>query len=115
MTTASLELCKELYELSHWGYNETDKVWCHGKLKNKGLIDTREVHDHFPAYDSGYLLERLLPVTGVDLAYHHRDEQVYALSPSYADDDQTPHGTGESSASALTKLAIELFKQEVLK
>jgi hypothetical protein len=95
---ASLELCRELYELSGW------KTFA----MERGLAEDRPID---PAYDLGYLLRKLqrnhVELVGLTTgewtarAYWHSTEQARA---EYAD---TPED-------AAAKLAIELFKQGIL-
>lgn len=112
MNVASLELCKELYELSGW--DDTHWVWD----KQLNVISEYPTGARFesPAYDLGYLLRKLERVEGgVSLTYcNHQDGStnycIYlneTLGGSFAYDD-TPED-------AAAKLAIELFKSGVLK
>lgn len=136
MTTASLELSKELYELSVWeelgnvpsawyGYIEDEETVCYGQTKPEGCI---------PAYDLGFLLRKLpyfidtkdargtfefflkktwdryhagynKPESGQWVDYDDGQSKRYVWKVPQAD---TPED-------AVCKLAIELFKQGVLK
>ena len=88
MNTASLELCKELFELSGWDGTAYEHELLNGKHYTRTLPVKEMTHfdqnTYIPAYDLGYLLRKLPP------------------SIQRAD-------TPEDAAS---KLAIELFKQK---
>lgn len=109
MNVASLELCKELYELSWW--DDTDK-WLH--LKGNGdtmLFDPIEgqlMDCDAPAYDLSYLL-RKLPDRHAWLRYDEDTEQWFMSNKLHQEEvsDDTPEN-------AAAKLAIELFKQGIL-
>jgi len=133
MNVASLELCRELYEVSGWG--NTDHYWRfhkpngQSKLYTIGEMDDnnarfgsdkpehvrfREENDFFNAYDCGYLLRKLAtdPDT-IALEYGRwrsgalacwKASMVGVIEDVEAD---TPEN-------ALAKLAIELFKQKIL-
>lgn len=100
MTDTYSELCRTLYKLSHWeqpeGYTPVDTSG-----------DKR-----WPAYTTDYLLEKLLPFTSVDIFYSW--EKFYAVSPTFANDDGTPTGGGDTPREALLELAILLFEDGVL-
>lgn len=108
---ASLDLCKELYELSGW---ETDYTTKEFDDKNH-IVGT-------PAYSLGYLL-RKLPRTITD----DEDEEIYQLMvmavldenkwlAGYDNTIHTPHASyADTPENALCKLAIELIKSGVLK
>lgn len=106
MNVASLELCRELYELSGWGYTE----------KSEHVI-TADGYDEYdlPLYDLGYLLRQmpkeidnvwltLRPIWYAGYDHMTADEPVKAKYDALAD---TPED-------AACKLCIELFKQGVL-
>jgi len=120
MNVASLELCKELYELSGWYCG--DNIWHYSEFN--GLSTLAPADDDIgrtykklcPAYDLGYLL-RKLQTTVIR-------NNVRAIGVQY----QQPRGSAEWRAgytgiycyggtpeNALCKLAIELFKQGILK
>jgi hypothetical protein len=99
---ASLELCKELYELSGW----------------RGSPQVLSYHSHFllaneregtgiPAYDLGYLLRKL---PNDDYEFLHGSGEWYfrGVSP-YADS-----GYCDTPEDAAAKVAIKLFKQGIL-
>lgn len=100
MTTASLELCQELWNLSRW--SGTDYRW----YEDKGVdyVDIKGTNGlSLPAYDLGYLL-RKAPYT-VQLSGGHDFWQ--SSCNGYI-------GTADNPEDAACKLAIELFKRGVL-
>jgi hypothetical protein len=105
MHAASLELCRELYELSGWGGGQVyDGVYAaHPDVKREG--DRRPF---IPAYDLGYLL-RKLQESAPTLAWMY-DEQKWAMITD-ASFERQDAVTPEDAA---CKLAIELFKQGIL-
>lgn len=115
MNVASLELCKELYELSGWvpeGPNEgyyprgSNLVYGHKLLINDGDI---------PAYNLGYLLRKLpypeirLGITGRWQAHYGYKTDRFTLTFPGA-----VAGFGNTPEDAVAKLAIELFKAKIL-
>jgi hypothetical protein len=123
MNVASLNLCKELYEISGWG---------RGDQLQEHLVVDEEGYEYavFPAYDLGYLLRKLPPnfstgdargsfefflkmTTREWFAGYNKPETGKWLYDSN-------HGVWEHPCAAHTpedaaaKLAIELFKQEIL-
>lgn len=107
MTTASLENCKELYEVSGWLVPNMEN---HSQAKDHRVV---------PAYDLGYLL-RKLPQEATSkkrggyhyLYLHHGKQDWYAY---YGEIDTTEFmASGDTPEDAACKLAIELFKQGVL-
>ena len=133
MNVASLELCKELYELSGWN-EEPDYIWAttYGQpyklvprtVIGKDLIQALKQKSFIiPAYDLGYLL-RKLPYK----VYDDYSAWVYGykLMPTastgwkiwYGEvgtDSEMYFNSAETPEDAACKLAIELFKQGVLK
>lgn len=119
MNVASLELCKELYELSEWDeqfpvllHYLDNEVW-HKKLYQS---DARDELTYCPAYTLGYLLRKLPNETNV--RKRKLDSQFEAWYGKY---DKTPDVDGDpiefkadTPENALTKLTIELFKQNIL-
>lgn len=125
MNVAPLELCKELYELSGWGDTEWQYTGTlHGlAYKPMNANDTAAI----PAYDLGYLL-RKLPLErtsefGTELTLHlyfdptnsskgwiaeYTDGNYVALEANLSGEAGFPED-------AVCKLAIELFKQNILK
>lgn len=111
MNVASIELCKELYEVSGW--KETGFEY---RLDDNNKLFYRKERQwayisSLPAYDLGYLLRKLPVVSEVS----HYTEFYYAkyvnLKHITSDDIQTQADTPEDAAA---KLAIELFKQGIL-
>jgi hypothetical protein len=119
MNVASLELCKELYELSGWQYEMgTNGFWYTDHTPDL-VVATYVSGDSTPAYDLGYLLRKLPESIG-------EFDNFIMIKP-----DNWRVGYGEDSADdciwwkliwesdtpedAVAKLAIELFKQGVLK
>jgi len=130
MNVASLELCKELYEVSGW---EPDRVanyislyvlfagkeWIHGKY----LREMRR--GDIPAYDLGYLLRKLQadkidhvvrwvndkPTDKIDQAIKewHGNWISGTLFMPFKD-----YFIADTPEDATCKLAIELFKQGIL-
>lgn len=103
MNVASLELCKELYELSGWAPPDSDEIygWDNEQLKTKKIVGYE--------YDLGYLLRKLQPLEPM-LSTLGEGWECSALDV----------GRWEANVRELTpedaacKLAIELFKQGVL-
>lgn len=112
MNVASLELCKELYEVSRWNSSYGLKYW-----KDGNLIDVIDI-PCFPAYDLGYLLRKLEDLESLTLhRCHHQDNSYNWEVKCYTPDNQdvTWFKSAESPEDATTQLAIELFKQGILK
>lgn len=105
MNVASLELSKELYELSGWIAGEF-------KRDNDGIYRLETV----PRYSLSYLLGQLPPC-----GFNHKDRAVgLRLNRRLTENDWWVGYPGVFAVSADTpenaaaKLAIELFKQGVL-
>lgn len=121
MHVASLELCKELYELSGW--DDTDYTYYINAGEYSGQVCHRsEVFDkdgNMPAYDIGYLLRKLPDEAtsekhgGYHYFYmHHNSQYWYAY---YGVIDTTEFMEyADTPEDAAAKLAIELFKQKIL-
>lgn len=136
---ASLELCKELYELSGW--DDTNSYWYleHQIRLSNGNYDTLQtmlVDKHYragtspktnfiPAYTAGYLL-RKLPRIIKSFEYHnhtlllHPDDDLWIVG--YYEKWATKLVVkarlslyADTPENALCKLAIELFNQNILK
>lgn len=127
MNVASLELCKELYELSGWG--KTQNVWAIATgEENKDVspwlrvgVGSSSAWEELPAYDAGYLL-RKLPAS-VKIKGH---PYVLELRPNYSGSAWSALYYDPEKAEApiqvydnapedcLTKLAIQLFKAGIL-
>lgn len=115
---ASLELCKELYELSGW--QDTDFNWAE-QVSNTQVIYgpvNEESWDWAPAYDLGYLLRKL----PVKIKMEHRIGKRWAVTLSRGEiqpDNSIKkleiYADADTPEDAVCKLAIELIKQGVLK
>lgn len=97
---ASLELCRELHELSGW--EDVDQF-----SRKPGFV--QKPMGSLPLYDLGYLLRKLPPQTRLFKAR----ESTYGIAigtmvEKYKQFADTPED-------AAAKLAIELFKQGILK
>ncbi len=116
MNVARLDLCKELYELSGWAQS----LYEHELLSGEHYTTTlpRKAMEHssqniyIPAYDLGYLLRKLQ--TTIDyLRPSTVSKQWVVKGPWSEDEDSLIYADTPEDAAAL--LAIELFKQGVLK
>lgn len=114
MNVASLENCKELYELSGWETGDSPDCWYWKKQSFARHV--------CPAYNLGFLL-RKLPYShkGVNLELVPRFDGTwfigYAAGKEFlATDPQDKYLWAEADTpeNATCKLAIELFKQGVL-
>ena len=109
MNVASLELCKELHELSGW--KDTDYTYYANAGQHSGTMMHRSLvfdkPENLPAYDLGYLLRKMI----------NHDPDIYAVD---GERWVCLVGEGDLSKSAATpedaaaKLAIELCKAKVL-
>jgi len=109
MNVASLELCKELYDLSAW---ETEYGWMKfGKHlsgnRTTWTIDARDISD-FPAYDLGYLMRKLPPATNIFITGRDYGAKEGNFSKKHR------MFFADTPEDAAAKLAIELFKQGIL-
>lgn len=123
MNVASLELSKELYELSGWG--ETHFVYARSseykqlKVLSSKSANTQDHTTHFPAYDLGYLLRKLPRElkNGAYLQMTPSPDEEWEFG--YAEYGEIPNGNPQASSDtpedAACSLAIELIKQGVLK
>lgn len=129
MNVASLELCKELYELSGWEgtylirYQDTspNSPWVLTeayRLSGVGLFES------IPAYDLGHLLRELEPLSKIKnltesyIVLDHVDYLGWRarLESRYdSHKDRWIEDSANTPEDAAAKLAIELFKQGVLK
>lgn len=118
---ASLDLCKELHRVSGW--KDTQLIYYANAGEHSGTVDDRrmlmEKDANLPAYDSGFLLERLPHfIELVQLSGGYTPNGWRAIKKSSQD---YWHKGGpiqvdsDNPTDALCKLAIELFKQGVLK
>lgn len=120
MNVASLELCKELYELSGW-WESTENWYVPNndayKARHESVRGPENFEWQYPAYDLGYLL-RKLP--------RRRPDDVFSGVQLMTVDDETwacriaapKHdfvwGVAGTPEDAAAKLAIELFKKGIL-
>lgn len=130
MNVASLELSKELYELSKWGKTEFDEfkdteftyfIYHDNSNANNPYLLTRfEIHKYYeegrgdfvwPAYSAGYLLRKLPHGTEVRLTLHGATASLRNNSVNYISISEY----GDTPENALAKLCLELFRQGVLK
>lgn len=134
MNVASLELSKELYELSGW--KDTFNSWEYSDgipagepyltqpelMRRYGLWSTQEVKKQYPAYDLGYLLRKLPEGATVSkfkggqnftLPYGCRIN--FGGNRSNRDLFVKLNKLANTPEDAACLLAIELFKQGVLK
>jgi hypothetical protein len=103
MNVASRELCEQLHELSAWD----------GKFKKRYVVvgDSDGGADSIPAYDLGYLLRKLPQNEEIELRYSDKNGHWFIRG-------KTEIGISifaDTAEDAACKLAIELFKQGVLK
>lgn len=109
MLVSSLELCKELYRLSGWKdtyhYYDADEF-----VDTKFHAELMSKNQNCPAYELGYLLQKLPVGTEVRkvLNGYSADPPLKYRTRGISE----VYGTPEDAA---CKLAIELFKQGVLK
>ncbi len=128
MNIASFELCKELFEISTW--SNTEKYWYQDWYKQNSwqVGHLGQAHEkNYPAYDLGYLL-RKLPKNVTEFWGN-----AYPASPClmfsgtqwvvfYQSTMTGEHNTdelfgqfAETPEDAACMLALEMFKQGVLK
>lgn len=109
MNVASLELSKELYELSGWEDVSNTHVFygTHWDISKASMTESIGLQNmHLPAYDLGYLLRKL---DGFDIQLNYSNQ--WRTWNCWADDYD---GKADTPEDAACKLAIELFKQGVL-
>lgn len=119
MNVASLELCKELYELSGKTWKDTIARWY---VDGGNFVTTDKLNGLWlPAYDSGYLLRKLPTDTnhrwyiqkwGDDKTKSSYAATYQELTSSSLDEQLIFEA--DTPEDAAVKLAIELFKQGVL-
>ncbi|NIL77163.1 hypothetical protein RhoFasB10_03304 [Rhodococcus sp. B10] len=134
---ASLELCRELYELSGWC--ETGLLWCSNQrdrrkkvsdayVETYAMLDKiKDVHGEWPtqlwdAYDLGYLLRKLQDNDLTVVLRWNRDmggriamkewDGKYCIGTF--DMPQGEYPIADTPEDAAATLAIQLFKQGVL-
>lgn len=128
MNVASLELCKELFELSGW----EDTNYCYRNHARTGT-GTKKLYDRWqlrktlpnknvvtrtfvPAYDLGFLL-RKLPIKRVKLRNYTRGWSCQ-WSEDFKDNGRRIRdyvGDSDTPENATCQLCIELFRQGILK
>lgn len=127
MNVASLELCKELYELSGW---ELPIQFCETCYGQGVLYDTNPANpdgEPLPAqcreceggtykgYDLGYLLRKLPRyIDKTRLTIQPTNEKQWCASYDYETGLSTRDCFADSPEDALALLAIELFNQGIL-
>ena len=136
MNVATLELCKELYGLSGW--DDTPLHWSdhefghtggvHGHSEEYELItgwvediETGEEVELLPAYTLGYLLRNLpksIERDGRHYALHLQHDlsrTLWRITYGGTGKLRQNMSTGRAPEDAAAKIAIELFKQGILK
>jgi len=129
MNTTSLEVSKELYEVSEWGrlepttqrpsfYYSTDRPYAGAMFGTQGYVHV------VPAYDLGYLLRKLpkqskfkddfVTVIHKDVPSDSRKKSMWTAG-YYTGDGWRYFQTASTPEDAAAMLAIELFKQSILK
>lgn len=115
MNVASLELCKELYELS--GLSDTDKWYMetnNGGEHVVGYRHSRPRNKTFPAYDLGFLFQQLKePVSEIRFVPQMNGKWLLLYTVSGETEDYELFA--DTPEDAACKLACELFKQKVLR
>ena len=120
MHVASLELCRELFELSGW--DDCESHWKYGGQTWHLPADTKPIgeNDNLPLYDLGYLLRKLpkYTLTKFVFAEDKYGEPGWTLGWEYTDGSWKRHQGDilfvDTPEDALCKLAIELIKQNIL-
>jgi len=121
MQVASLNLCKELYELSGWNNTEHSYYADPGGLPS--LDATGLHHKVAPAYDAGFLLRKLPREIenprGVLMMQARHNGYYYAYTTKTGqewpfDERAVVYQIDKTPENALCKLAVELFKAGVL-
>lgn len=120
MNVASLELCKELYELSGW--ENTDGLWytdTWGNTKVGSLARIRRnPRPTYSAYDLGYLLRKLQDLEGLAVYRCHHQDNSWNWSAQCDDEESVINASyfhyADTPEDAICKLAIELFKEGAL-
>lgn len=122
MNTASLELCKELYELSGWEgtsfFHDTSEGVDEWRLEYSSSKTLPVDGGLYPAYDLGYLLRKLPQ----ELTTHHMFDLTHfpthwsaAYLKGLDSTDIKFVTTANTPEDAVAKLCIELYKQGILK
>lgn len=126
---ASLELCCELYELSHW--QDVEQYWEEYTMTGDYILKKSAVGNPFPkdkilsplitpAYGAGYLL-RKLPIghpktdmyARLIVQRHYKDK--WSCFWATEDDECEIYVDARTPEDATAKLCIELFKRGILK
>lgn len=112
MNVASLELCKELYELSGW--YDTSFVWSRNSLANRPLTFKPDaVFDDPPAYDLGFLIRKM--PRRVKLRTYSNGYAVQWQKNGAVYRNQERMFEAESPEDCLCMLAIFLLKEGIIK
>lgn len=128
MNVADLELCKELFKMSGWGM--TDFYYdAENELTTQEIALSMHPTKNCPAYDLGYLLRKLPRHLVIKKQTYH----LLVMNGNDQDDnwiadyvttgrlcwlhegDKAKLTEAKTMENATAKLAIELFKQKVLK
>lgn len=109
MNVASKELCQELYDLSGW--KNVSQRWVKGDFTHEWTVrKTRYGYNVIPAYDLGYLLRKLPTDRSVSFRLSYKTNEWWLN-----EDIDHRFITADNPEGAAAKLAIELFKQGILK
>jgi hypothetical protein len=116
MNTASLELCKQLYELSGWEDTQNNHYQLADKSYTINTEDRRGYQWDFicPAYDLGYLLRKLPQVIEEDAGLVFYPGK-YTKRWYIGYEGKGRFGEANTPEDAACKLAIELIKQGIIK
>lgn len=125
MNVASEELCRKLYVISEWKWKDTEYFYyipvdfksTESWVRTELTYDDTKMIKHVPAYDLGYLLRklpanigdqwlRIAPITNNQWAAYY-----ITMGVKSAGQDEW----ADTPEDAVCKLAIELFKQGILK
>lgn len=107
MNVASLELCKELYELSGWNSGQRAfYTFDEDKMVETNAFD-EDLVGEIRKYDLGYLIRKLPPYVQLMTMRNGCDAVLKDLKNTVAVHADTPED-------AACKLAIELFEQGIL-
>jgi hypothetical protein len=112
MTVASLELCKELLELSGWEdtYFWWDKDEQRVPEKQMVVQAGKIFADDTPAYDLGYLIRKL--PEGIEIKHGGMTRGMWRVL--FYGGKQQEFSLADIPEDALCQLAIILFKQNIL-
>lgn len=107
MKVASLDLCKELYELTGW--HKTDYYYdAENEVSFWEIALSMHPTKNCPAYDLGYLLRKLPGYIVLE-----RMEKSWRATQVYENDGSNEF-YADTPEDAACKLAIELIKQGVI-